>query len=400
MVSKKIRVAFIKYGGLAAGGTERWLQMMAANLPKDEYQVDYYYCEARPYYNNSDADAHLDRVRYMQERGIRLIRFDVRKILMDKLTYPWIETDFWQKFDASKYDIIQTAKAGSKEYPYYLIDLPVVEFIVLDAGADFSRNIAYSIHPSAWQRDRWLKKGGNPYKNTVIPVPVDEPSTAANFRDELGISRDALVAGFHQRNSDVIFSDIPLRAFSEIYRDDCHFVILGGSQLYREQAKRLGLFRVHFIDHSADAVVISKFLNTLDIFAHGRKDGETFGTVFAEAMIHGLPCLSHHSSTGSNAHKETMGPCGLWALDQQEYTAHLSRLFADKDLRFTLSAPARDFARKNYSLQDCIEELKDVYQKVLLREPYSFSEKAYRVLRNFYIDKRKVRAIVRKWRKT
>ena len=32
---KKIRVAFVKFGGLAAGGTERWLQMMAANQPRD-----------------------------------------------------------------------------------------------------------------------------------------------------------------------------------------------------------------------------------------------------------------------------------------------------------------------------------------------------------------------------
>ena len=307
MVSKKIRIAFIKYGGLAAGGTERWLQMMAANLPKDKYVIDYYYCEARPYYVNPNADACPDRVKYMQAHGVNLIRFEVRNIVNDKLTYPWADTDFWQKFDASKYDIVQTGKAGRKEYPFYLIDLPVVEFVALDTGADFSRNVAYSIHPSVWQRDRWLKKFGNPYRNAVIPVPVEEPCTTEDFRSELGIPKDALIAGFHQRNNEGIFSAIPLRAFAEVCRDDRHFVILGGGGRYREQVKSLGLPNIHFIDHTGDPIIISKFLNTLDIFAHGRYDGETFGTVFAEAMIHGLPCLSHYSPKGANAHKDTMG---------------------------------------------------------------------------------------------
>ena len=37
---KKIRVAFIKFAGLAAGGTEKYLQTLATNLPKDEFEVE------------------------------------------------------------------------------------------------------------------------------------------------------------------------------------------------------------------------------------------------------------------------------------------------------------------------------------------------------------------------
>ena len=39
----KIKIAFITMEGLNAGGTERFLQTIAANLPKDRYEVDYYY---------------------------------------------------------------------------------------------------------------------------------------------------------------------------------------------------------------------------------------------------------------------------------------------------------------------------------------------------------------------
>ena len=44
-----IRIAFIKFGGLAAGGTERVLQTIALNLPKEKYQVTYFYTDSAPY---------------------------------------------------------------------------------------------------------------------------------------------------------------------------------------------------------------------------------------------------------------------------------------------------------------------------------------------------------------
>ena len=39
----KSKIAFIHPSGLTLGGTERWLQMIAANLPKEEFEIDYFY---------------------------------------------------------------------------------------------------------------------------------------------------------------------------------------------------------------------------------------------------------------------------------------------------------------------------------------------------------------------
>ena len=36
----KIKVAFIKFGGMAIGGPEKVLQSIAAELPIDEFEVD------------------------------------------------------------------------------------------------------------------------------------------------------------------------------------------------------------------------------------------------------------------------------------------------------------------------------------------------------------------------
>ncbi len=50
---QKTRIAFIKFGGLAAGGTEKYLQTLACNLPKDHFEVAYFYTEAVPLLGNS-----------------------------------------------------------------------------------------------------------------------------------------------------------------------------------------------------------------------------------------------------------------------------------------------------------------------------------------------------------
>ena len=40
--NRKIKIAFIKYGGMASAGTERFLQSMALYLPKDCFDIDYF----------------------------------------------------------------------------------------------------------------------------------------------------------------------------------------------------------------------------------------------------------------------------------------------------------------------------------------------------------------------
>jgi|GEM_PF-494683 FkbM family methyltransferase len=363
---KKIRIAFIKFGGLSVGGAERCLQIIAANLPKDQFVIDYYYCDAAPYIgsNYKHGDTNQNHLKYMRDNNINLIKFHVGAKDITTPTHDWVNTNFWKVFDHQKYDLVQTVKAGPAEYPYYLINLPIVEIVGINAGVDLSPNIAWSIHPAQWQKIRWVKQGGSCKKSSVIPVPVFEPCTNENLRTQLNIPESAIVAGFHQRPDFNIFSKIPLQAFAKINNSNHHFVIMGGSKLHRDQGKQLKLKNVHFIQASGDNVLISKFLNTIDIFAHGRKDGETFGIVFAEAMMHGKPCLSHWSPV-SNAQPETMGPAGLFATDLDDYTNKLKLLFENSELRNKLASKAQPHAKEYYSLESCIERFINIYYKVL-----------------------------------
>ena len=75
----KIKVAFIKFGGMANGGTEKYLQTIAAHLPKDEFDVDFFYCDAAPYIGSDfkHLDTDESRVEYTKSHGVNLIKFDV-----------------------------------------------------------------------------------------------------------------------------------------------------------------------------------------------------------------------------------------------------------------------------------------------------------------------------------
>jgi glycosyltransferase involved in cell wall biosynthesis len=174
---------------------------------------------------------------------------------------------------------------------------------------------------------------------------------------------DAPVAGFHQRIDDRIFSPVPLEAFARMGRENEYFVIMGGGTRYVAQAQSLGLANFRHVRHSADPARISVFLNTLDIFAHGRRDGETFGYVFAEALLHGKPCLGH--SAECNAHRETMGPGGLWATTPKEYATHLRRLLDDPALRRRLAEAGRRYACSRFDNAKGIAAIAQKYREIL-----------------------------------
>ena len=361
-MKSKGRIAFIKFGGLSAGGTERWLQTMAVMMQQRGFTIDYFYCDAAPYigsdFKHPDTDGH--RKKFLEDNNINLIRFNVGFKDVTKATHDWVDTDFWEVFDAAKYDLVQTAKAGPPEYPYHLIDIPIIEYVTLSAGVDNSPNIAWSIHCSQWQRKMWKNSGGDISRSSVIPVIPDEPITNLDLRRTLSIPVDSFVAGLHQRDSSDIFSNWPLNAFQNL-PVDAHFILLGGSDNYVNQAEKLGIKNFHKLSHSADPEVIGSFLNSLDIYLHGRKDGETFGNVLAEALLHGVPCISHHSVSGANAQVETIGPGGYVLKSKSEYREKLFRLYGDPLLRKNLGLLGKEHAKKYFSAEHAANLLENLY---------------------------------------
>ena len=361
-----IKIAFVKFGGMCIGGTEKYLQTIASHLPKDEFEVDFYYTNVAPYigpqHNFSDTDE--SRVEYCKNNGVNLIKVNVGFKDITQPTHDWVDTDFWDLFDESKYDIIQTGRSGHPEYPFTLINnTPIVDSIHLSGMAEDKHNVFKTVLVSEHQRKRWIAAGGNPNKSVVIPVPVEVPNYVdESYREEFGW-KDKFVFGMHQRNDIHIFSPMPLEAYDEIESDDTAFLILGGSANHRKQARDLGLKNVQFLDTASDVELIHKFLNTLDVYAHGRSDGEQCSSSIIEGLSHGLPMISH--SAASMGQVEQIGDAGEVVEGYEEYADVMRKMIDDSDYYRQCVTNASMRYNEIYNVESIINRFIEIYKEIV-----------------------------------
>jgi glycosyltransferase involved in cell wall biosynthesis len=364
-----INIAFIKYGGMASGGIEKYLQTLAVNLPKDKFNVDYFYTNLgnRMYSNFKHPDNDEGRLQYMKDNGMNVIKVDIES--MDcrfHTNFVWHNSNFWDLFKEDKYDIVQTGRFGYKEYPFYeMKNSKIVDSIhscgqcVIDHGPQIKKTVLLS----TYQANLWVKAGGDFSKIKIIPPVIDDPKDVKiyDLRERLGISKDTVVCGMHQRVDDNIFSPIPLESFRNVGKDAV-YLIMGGSDKYKQQAQ--GLSNVRFVDFSSDPSDIYSFLSSLDFYLHGRQDGEVCSASIIEALKHGLPVLSH-SSRLNNGHEEQIRGCGFFATDVNSYSTYMKHLInPESDLLRDLSTNALAKYHSTYSLDSTIDEYVNLYEEV------------------------------------
>ena len=361
-----IKVAFIKFGGMANGGTEKVLQTIAAELPKDKFIVDYFYCDSAPYIGSDfvHPDTDPSRVQYVKDNGVNVIKFDVEFKDLRTATHDWVNTNFWELFDEEKYDVIQTGRSGHPEYPFTLINkTPIVDSIHLSGMAENKHNTIKTVLISNEQRDRWIMSGGPADKAVIIPNPLRIPDVGdVNYREEFGW-QDKFIFGLHQRRDNHIFSPIPLEAYDEIEDDNTAFLLLGGSENYQKQAKDLGLKNFKHLPPVGELEPIHKFLNTLDVFAHGRSDGEQCSCAIIEAMSHGLPVISH--TAPSMGQLEQIGDAGKVTNSYQEYSEVMVEMIDNKNYYSKCAQNSKKRYNEIYKLESIIKKYADIYEGVV-----------------------------------
>ena len=354
----KIKIAFITMEGLNAGGTERFLQTIAANLPKDRYEVDYYYTPKVAQH----------RYQYMVEHNVNLIEYHGK--YYTKWRYVCLrETDFWKVYKGG-YDIIQLGRSG---YPEDVIagikDTPIVDSIHWVAGVCNPYNMSRVMHISKYSRDMWIHKGGDRKRVEMISLPLFLPHFEyTDIRESLGLKPDCFLFGFHQANRDEIFSDIPLKAYKEIEDDTNAFVLCNGSKKYREQAKELGIKNIYFYDYLKDDNEFYSVIKSLNVYAHGRKDGELNSAAIAEAISFGLPVVTHPSDD-FNGHLEIVTDNGFVAHDYKEYAEYMRKLQVDKELWERCSKASYRIFHEKYDFDVQMKRIMDIYEGVL-KNPY------------------------------
>jgi glycosyltransferase involved in cell wall biosynthesis len=362
------KIACIKFAGFATGGTEKALQNIAVTLAESKkYHVDYYYTNAAPFLNCNfvHPDNSLEQKKWVESYGVKSIPVFVESKIGNKSPFEWNNTNFWNLFKESDYDVIQTARGGYTEYPFNLINhTPIIDGIHSDAGED-KPNIKKAILISKWQADKWASNGGNIKKAVIIPnlvfVPEKKPST---LRSRLNIPEDAFVFGFHQRNDPALFSPVALQAYQHIQKENVYFVLLGGSDRHRQYAKENNLKNVYFLNFTPDLNEIHDFLEGIDVYSHSRLDGEVCSVAIIEAMSHGKPIVTH-PGTVSMGHLEQIEGCGYMAYNVEEYANKLKLIKDNKEIYSAMSENTLNKYFEKYSYHKVKQQIIDLYSEVL-----------------------------------
>ncbi|MEI8389691.1 MAG: glycosyltransferase family 4 protein [bacterium] len=368
----KIKIAFIKNDGLTLGGTEKFLQTIAAGLPKNEFEVDYFYA------NQEDNPPNEARKQYLIDNGVNVIEFKTTKQRVHRGKIWLDKTNFFDVFK-NNYDLIQTGRCGLYEEPFCNIkNIPIVDSLHYVVGVDNQYNISRVMHISNFSRDKWIEMSGDKDRIVMVSHPMIIPEVQfKNFRAELGL-QDKFIYGFHQRNDNAIFSDIPLKAFKEISDNNNAFVILGAGDNYKKQAAALGLDNVYFLDHTGDFVIIYNFIKMLNVYAHGRKDGELNSTAIAEALHFGKPIVSHISEA-FNGHVECIGNAGFVVNNYVEYAQKLKEIETNTEFYKDLSEKALNRFDEMYNYEKQMQNIMNIYRDVI-KNPYTHK------LKRIYLD--------------
>ena len=357
-------IAFITSYGMDKGGTEKFLQTVAALLPKDRFMVDYYYI-------NTDLSRVSNvKIDYLKRNKVNIIPYECRNVISRRRYIRQVGSNFFSVFKGA--DIIITGSCGYPEEPMSKIkNIPIIQTIHYVCGHDEQFNISRTLHISEFSRDIWVNKGGDKSRIGLISHPIIIPEyNNIDIRKQLGIDKKTFVYGLHQRNSDKIFSPLPLEAYARIESAETAFIMCGGSKKYREQSKELGLENAYFIEATDSNDTLYSFLDALDVYTHGRLDGELNSTALAEAMYFGLPIVTHPSSS-FNGHLEVVKDNGFVANNVEEYSQYMEMLKQNSELYAKCSKASRTVYMEKYDPNVQMERIISIIYDVL-QNPYPF----------------------------
>lgn len=367
MVLAVIKLAVVKFAGMGAGGTERFLQEVAAQIDPTRFSVTYFYCDSAPYIGSNFLHPGTDSVRLerMKDSRVQLVEFQVGAKDVRRPDHPWIDTNFWDVFEEGAFDIVQTGRAGHPEYPFTKIrTTPIVDSIHLNAGVSNQPNIRQVLLLSEWSRRIWIRNGGDPKRVSVVSHPVPEaPTPEEDLRKGLGLD-GKVVFGMHQRPDPAIFSSVPLESYAQIETDETAMVILGGGPQYSEQARKLGLRHFRQLEFSSSSTYVADFLRALDVYSHGRWDGEINSVAIAEAMRGHLPLVTHVSRL-NQGHVEQVEGVGVVARSTTEYRDAMRLLRDSAPMRLEYGLLSRRRFESRYNVERQISTIESVYERVV-----------------------------------
>ena len=149
--------------------------------------------------------------------------------------------------------------------------------------------------------------------------------------------------------------DLVVRALAALRRDNVYLIVVGGGpemDNLKQLAAQCGVAdRTRFVGQIADP---APYYSASDIFVLPSSI-ESFGNVYVEAMLMGLPCIGmrHHPPDILSSAEDVIpeGLAGYCISELDELVERLDKLTVDTALRRELGENAFQHARKNYTIE-------------------------------------------------
>lgn len=217
--------------------------------------------------------------------------------------------------------IVHIHRSGYQEWPGFKQLAPRAKWIETNIFGyhDVSGQMDAHIYISDFIRNRALSSGGR--NGPVLYNPIEQPVLDMTLENKAACREEILARFKVPANAHVIgrvgrpdnFDPISLRAFAEVLdvNPDAFYLIVNPCDQWRKWAAKLDIEdNVRFIAPIVADDELSKFYMALDIYAHARHDGECCPCNIQEAMMHGIPVVSHESAI-YNGQSEIVGDAGF-----------------------------------------------------------------------------------------
>jgi glycosyltransferase involved in cell wall biosynthesis len=275
-------------------------------------------------------------------------------------------------------DIVHMHRSGYAEWPGMKSICPGAKFVETNIfgynDATNPRQFDYNIYISNFIKNSALNAGNQ--DGPVLYNPTEQPvleMTEENRREcrerllrRFGMPDDAVLMGRVGRPDN--FDPIALNAFKKIQGrvENLHYLVVNPCGRWREVVDRQRIERVHFLDPIIADDELSAFYHGLDFYAHARQDGECCPCNIQEAMMHGLPILSHHSPiyNGQSEIIENGGFC-VPINDDTAYGKVMEQLALRPDVREHFGRDARRRAMRDFEASCVTDKLERMYSNVL-----------------------------------
>jgi len=243
----------------------------------------------------SDPNANLAALDKFKER------FDVR--LME-----WDETR--KHISSNGFDYFYTTHDGLNR-GQWLVDPPSLVHVVFRHNQPHGRHYVYI--------SEWLAENMGYERSKSLPYICEPlPSTGENYRDTLGIPKDALVFGCYGGKTEFNIDFVQRACYQALQAmPNLYFVFANIRQFMKHE-------RAIFLLGTYDMEEKGKFVDTCDAMIHARQRGETFGLAVAEFAMAGKPVVTY-KHVPEKAHLEILGDYAI----TYENTEDLMRIFTD-----------------------------------------------------------------------